>query len=246
MTGMLASVTNVAEALLAVDGGADIIDLKDPARGALGALAPAGIARVVRALAGVRPLSATTGDGDEAVTVIADRVAATAALGVDLVKVGMPAGAAELDRLIDALAVQAAAGLALVAVLAAERGVDSRTVSRLGAAGFRGAMLDTLDKRRGSLRTLLDDVAIGRFVAVARAAGLFTGLAGSLTLSDVPALLAHRPDFLGFRGALCARGRRGNEVEAHALRAVRASIPPTAGTGWPGARAIRARGGAAA
>ena len=38
MTLMLASVTNPAEAEAVWAGGADIIDLKDPAKGALGAL----------------------------------------------------------------------------------------------------------------------------------------------------------------------------------------------------------------
>ncbi len=40
VTGLLASVTDVEEARLGAAGGADIIDLKNPAAGALGALAP--------------------------------------------------------------------------------------------------------------------------------------------------------------------------------------------------------------
>ena len=38
MTGMLASVNSVAESLLVLSAGVDIIDLKQPALGALGAL----------------------------------------------------------------------------------------------------------------------------------------------------------------------------------------------------------------
>ena len=38
ITGMLASVANLAEARLAAAGGADIVDLKNPVAGALGAL----------------------------------------------------------------------------------------------------------------------------------------------------------------------------------------------------------------
>ncbi|OYV19732.1 MAG: hypothetical protein CG441_670, partial [Methylococcaceae bacterium NSM2-1] len=38
MTGMLASVNSLAEALLALSADVDIIDLKQPALGALGAL----------------------------------------------------------------------------------------------------------------------------------------------------------------------------------------------------------------
>ena len=50
MTKMLVSVRNVAEALMAAEGGADFIDLKEPRDGALGGLPPATIAAVVAAL----------------------------------------------------------------------------------------------------------------------------------------------------------------------------------------------------
>ena len=62
MTRMLASVTGPAEAETAVAGGADIIDLKDPSRGALGAVPVATVARTVIAIRGRRETSAVTGD----------------------------------------------------------------------------------------------------------------------------------------------------------------------------------------
>ena len=40
MTGMLASVNTIDEALWVLNAGVDIIDLKEPANGALGALEP--------------------------------------------------------------------------------------------------------------------------------------------------------------------------------------------------------------
>ncbi|HEX5314319.1 MAG TPA: (5-formylfuran-3-yl)methyl phosphate synthase, partial [Gammaproteobacteria bacterium] len=62
MTHMLASVTGPAEAEVAVAGGADIIDLKDPSRGALGAVPIATVARTVAAVGQRRETSAVTGD----------------------------------------------------------------------------------------------------------------------------------------------------------------------------------------
>src|SRR4029078_10489724 len=58
----LASVTNVAEARLAVSSGADIIDCKDPSRGALGALPLDAIFAVRAAVPREIPVSATVGD----------------------------------------------------------------------------------------------------------------------------------------------------------------------------------------
>ena len=47
MTGMLASVATLAEARLVEESGVDIIDLKNPAEGALGALPLAEVVRIV-------------------------------------------------------------------------------------------------------------------------------------------------------------------------------------------------------
>ncbi len=55
MTLFLASVRDTAEAEMAIGAGADIIDLKDPGHGALGALAPDTIAACVRRIAARAP-----------------------------------------------------------------------------------------------------------------------------------------------------------------------------------------------
>ena len=62
VTAMLASVTGPEEAEIAIAGGADIIDMKDPSAGAFGSLP---IARIEETLAAIdlrRPTSAVTGD----------------------------------------------------------------------------------------------------------------------------------------------------------------------------------------
>ena len=62
MTGLLASVSNVDEALLVESLDADIIDLKNPLMGALGAVAPETISKIVDALNKNTVTSATIGD----------------------------------------------------------------------------------------------------------------------------------------------------------------------------------------
>ena len=65
MIRLLVSVRSVDEALRVAEGGADFIDLKEPARGALGGL-PAGTIRdivaALRAQGSTLPVSATIGD----------------------------------------------------------------------------------------------------------------------------------------------------------------------------------------
>jgi len=224
VTGFLASVTSADEAEIVLAAGADIIDLKDPAAGALGALrAPAARAAVAR-VAGRRTVSATAGDLPMRPATVADAVARIADLGVDIVKVGLFRGG-DRSGCIAALARQAAAGTRIVAVMFADQEPDFTLLEALRDAGFAGAMLDTADKRDGGLRDHLAAPALGAFVRRARDNGLLSGLAGSLRLSDVAPLLELTPDYLGFRGALCAEGRT-SAIDPERVRAVRAAIDP--------------------
>jgi (5-formylfuran-3-yl)methyl phosphate synthase len=59
---LLVSVADAEDARAAVEGGADIVDAKDPAQGALGPVAPATLEAIVQAVDGARPVSAAVGD----------------------------------------------------------------------------------------------------------------------------------------------------------------------------------------
>ena len=60
--GLLVSVRSAAEALAALAGGADVIDVKEPNQGSLGAADDDTISAVVRAVAGRAPVSAALGE----------------------------------------------------------------------------------------------------------------------------------------------------------------------------------------
>ena len=231
MTRLLASVTGPEEAALALAGGADLIDLKDPALGALGAVDPALVRETVALLAGRRPVSAVTGDLPMQPDLVAEAAQGMAEAGADYVKVGIfPGGAPEA-------CLQAVAPLAgrvrLVAVLFADRAPDLRLLPLLQAAGFRGAMLDTAEKGGLGLLDAMPLPRLGEFVAACRAHQLEAGLAGSLEAPDVPRLLLLRPDVLGFRGALCGAGDRRGTLDAAALQTIRGLIPPETQAGAP-------------
>ncbi|MGE3740606.1 MAG: (5-formylfuran-3-yl)methyl phosphate synthase [Geminicoccaceae bacterium] len=221
LPGLLASVADLAEVELALPH-ADLIDLKDPAQGALGAWPLARIAEAVRLVDHRRPVSATVGDLPPDPEMLAAAARATAGTGVDFVKLGFFPGG-DHRRLARELATVAADGVALVAVLMADHEPDYAIVSTLGAAGFRGVMLDTADKAAGSLLAYQTPPSLTRFVTAARARSLLTGLAGSLRVDDIATLAPIGADFLGFRGALCARGRAA-ALDPARLAAVRAAV----------------------
>jgi len=61
---LLVSPMNIEEACAAIEGGADILDVKNPKEGSLGANFPWAIRAVVDLAAGRMPVSATIGDLD--------------------------------------------------------------------------------------------------------------------------------------------------------------------------------------
>ena len=222
MTQLLASVLDTREAETVIQAGADIVDLKNPHSGALGALPIERIECIVQQVAGRRPVSATIGDLPPDPLRLTDAILRTAASGVNYVKVGFFSN----HNLHDCLRSMAGitAKQALVAVLFADRQPPLQRLSDFAAAGFRGIMLDTADKQRGQLLGHIGPAELERFVTDARGLGLFSGLAGSLRLQDIPRLLHLRPDYLGFRGALCQRRDRVEAVIPHQVLAIRHAV----------------------
>jgi len=216
---LLASVRTVEEALNAAASGADIIDLKEPRGGALGALPLTVIREIVCALRIDRPripISATVGEEP------LSRVQSVVDCGVDYVKVGVQSPAA----------LQSLASLAspVVPVLLADTGLDIACVELACQLGFPIVMLDTADKSRGSLLDCVPLAALLRIVKRVQASGVRIGLAGALRFEHAAALRELAPDIAGFRGALCDGGRGGklDPRKLSELCAVLAALPAAA------------------
>jgi dihydroneopterin aldolase len=226
---MLASVTGPDEAEIALSGGADIIDLKNPEAGALGAVPTETIRRTVSLIAGRRPVSAVCGDLPMVPETIRARAGEIAATGVDYVKVGF-FPSADAAACVAALA-QVASGTKLIAVLFADLVPVPDLLPVFASHGFHGAMVDTARKKEGRLLDHMPPERIPAFVERVRELGLKVGLAGSLEAPDIPRLLPFAPDFLGFRGALCDASGRTGSLDLGAMAQIRELIPeePKAG-----------------
>ncbi|MFA6179669.1 MAG: (5-formylfuran-3-yl)methyl phosphate synthase [Candidatus Methylopumilus sp.] len=207
MIKLLASVTSSQEALWALEAGVDIIDLKNPAEGALGALPLAVITEVVQNIRGRAPVSATIGDLPMNPELIADAIVNTAKAGVDIVKVGF-FPSADSVACIEAIKPLISKGIKVVAVLFADGEIELRLLPVLSAAGFFGVMLDTAHKNGLSLLDNQPFETIYAFIAHAKTLGLETGLAGSLRLEHIAQLRLAKPGYMGFRGALCINFER--------------------------------------
>lgn len=242
---LLVSVASAADAAEALAGGAHIIDAKDPAAGAIGAV-PAPVLRAIRQRVGDgRPLSAALGDAAGAASVERDAFAAAAA-GMAFVKVGFAGTVSrvEVARLLEAAqrgARRGGPGCGVVAVAYADATRAASVAPRdvlLAAAtvGIGGILLDTADKNGPGLCALLSRQAIARWVADARSAGLRVMLAGRLAADDLPLLREAGADIAGVRGAACDGGRAGRISSAKV-----AALVQLVGGNGDGRDAIRQR-----
>jgi uncharacterized protein (UPF0264 family) len=232
-TRLLVSVVRAGEVEAALEGGADLVDLKNPVEGALGAPEPE-LLRAVRAcLPRPLPLSVALGDAPHLPGTLALAAAGAAAAGADYVKVGLLGStradqAVALLRAIVSAARAASAATRVVGVAYADAatagGLPAALLPRAAAdAGAQGVMLDTFRKDGRSTFDVLGTPAVALFVETARGLRLETALAGSLRLEDVGLAVELGADVVGVRGAACVGGRDGR-VEAGRVRALRAAL----------------------
>ena len=225
MTGMLASVRNLEEAKLVYQGGADIIDLKEPNEGALGAVPLTEIHHVVDDLWEKCVVSATIGDLPADTAKINEKVTQAAETGVDYVKVGI-FSERHIETCLPNLIHCTNKGISIIAVFFADMEFDVDLAIKAAAdARLKGVMLDTARKGSGSLLTHKNIMQLEYFVNRAKQNDLLTGLAGSLTTEDIPILLKASPDYVGFRTALCNSKLRTGSLNESAIQSVRESIP---------------------
>jgi hypothetical protein len=219
-TAFLATVLSADEAVQALRAGAYVIDVKNPAEGALGAASPEVIASVRQVVPEKLHVSAAIGDMPYLPGTAALAALGAAKAGATIIKVGLygTRSTEEVFQLLRA-AVSALAshypGTGLVAGIYADAksfgGVDPLKIPAVAAsAGAAGCLLDTFDKSSGKkLPDILPFNTIEAFTSSCAEAGLFSALAGSLGPKDILDLLRLRPQYLGFRGALCEGGRSG-------------------------------------
>jgi len=219
MTGMLASVNSLEEARLILNTTVDIIDLKQPEQGALGALSIEEVTTIVNEINQQKPVSATVGDLPMQAGIVFDAVKAMVETGVDYTKIGFFPGG-DWQGTISRLSEISQQGHKLIAVLFADTNPDIKTIVALKQAGFYGVMLDTMDKKNGSLSQVMDSSNIKQFVNQAKSAKLLCGLAGSLKQQDIAELINLNADYLGFRGALCQKHIRTSELDINSINSI--------------------------
>ena len=216
---LLVSVVDKTEALDSIKGGANIIDVKNPKEGSLGANFPRVIQQVKEFMPKNLELSATIGDLPNLPGTASLAALGAAVSGVDYVKVGL-FGVKTSDE----------ATTLITEVVKAVKEYDSalKTIAS-GYADFRsvgcispmelpmvahkaeadGILVDVnIKKGNDNLFTFLTDEQLKEFVTQAHNHNLIAALAGSLDRQDIQRVHNLGADIIGVRGAVCAKKDR--------------------------------------
>ena len=222
MPQLLISVKNVEEAMLVLDAGVDVIDLKDPNIGALGALDLEVSQQIVNAVqkykqfnpAQYQPLtSATVGENPINYHALREAIKLRAEIGVDVIKVASADLLFHFEALTRDINLQE---VRLMAVFFANQTIDLNILQKLKDSGFYGAMLDTQNKERNLLEVCTLQ-SLQRFTQACQKTGLKSGLAGSLKPQHIEQLVVINPSYMGFRGGACENNARRNGLNPHKL-----------------------------
>jgi (5-formylfuran-3-yl)methyl phosphate synthase len=232
---LLVSVRSAAEARAALQGGADIIDAKDPSRGPLGPVSAGALAEIAEAVPQNCQVSVALGDFSAAQDVVraVSSLELQARIQPVYLKIGL-AGASHSAAVESVLAAVAACGarrpgtFSVIAVGYADweiaASIPPGSLYQAAAnAGCSGVLLDTYSKAGADLLDWIDLSELDRWVSQLRRVGLLSALSGGLDPMRLPLAASVGPDVIGVRGAACEGGRSGTVSTARVM-ALRSAV----------------------
>jgi hypothetical protein len=221
---LLVSVQNMAEALEADKGGADIIDVKNLQEALVGSGHPDLVEEVRQRIPAEKHVSVTLGVVPNQAGTVAMAARAAGMLNATSVKVGFCE--TDYDTALDILKESRRAlrgyDTKLIGSLFADNhlfgGLEPRQMVKLAReSGCDGFLIDTLTKDGRNLFDFIPEDELRQMVLEAKQCGLSTALSGHLRLSDLDELARINPDIVGVRGAVCRSGQRDAAVAAEAV-----------------------------
>ncbi len=221
---LMVSVQNLPEALEALEGGADIVDVKNLQEALVGSAHPHIVRDVREAIPLARHASVTLGVVPNQIGTVAMAVYTAGVLKATSVKVGFMN--TEYDYAVETLlaARQALDGFdtKLIGSLFADNelydGLDPHLMVKLAQEGqCDGYLIDTLTKDGRNLFDFLTETELRDMVFEGKELGVSTALSGHLRISDLDELARINPDIVGVRGPVCQKGDRTSGVHRDAV-----------------------------
>ncbi len=215
---LLVSPINEQEANEAIVGGADIIDVKNPREGSLGANFPWVIKRIKKITPKNIEVSCTIGEALNLPGSMSLAALGASSLGVDYIKVGLrwSKTAEEAVYFLQNIARAAKEYNSKVKIVAAGyadaarvSGLDPMLIPEIAfKAQVDVALIDTAIKDGNNLFTFLNLQKLQKIVDSTHNFGLEVALAGSLRKDDLLTVFDLGADVAGVRSAACSNGDR--------------------------------------
>ena len=221
---LMVSVQNVLEAVEALEGGADIVDVKNLQEALVGSAHPRVVKEVRDAVPMGRHASVTLGVVPNQIGTVAMAVYTAGTLNATSVKVGFmnTEYEAAVETLLAAKEALEGTETKLIGSLFADNplygGLDSHHTVRLAKEGqCDGFLIDTLTKDGRNLFDFLNEDELRDMVFEGKELLMSTALSGHLTIQDLDELARINPDIVGVRGAACQKGERTSGVHRDAV-----------------------------
>ena len=221
---LMVSVQNLPEAMEALHGGADIVDVKNLQEALVGSAHPLTVKAVRDAIPGERHASVTLGVVPNQAGTVAMAVYAAGVIDATSVKVGFMK--TEYEQAVETLQEcrEALDGFEtkLIGSLFADNplygGLEADHMVELAKASqCDGWLIDTLTKDGRNLFDFMPELQLREMVLEGKAMGMSTALSGHLRMSDLDELARINPDIVGVRGAVCRKGDRSSDVHRDAV-----------------------------
>jgi len=230
---LLVSPMNLEEARAAMAGGADILDVKNPKEGSLGANFPWAIREVAKLAEGRVPVSATIGDLEYKPGTASLAALGAAVSGADYIKAGL-LGVRTADQASDMLGsiVQAVKECDIQKRVVASAYSDFGRVGSISpmlladVANSSGAdviMVDTAIKDGKSTFEFMTEPELSEFISAGHRLGLEVAIAGTIGFQDLDLLNRVNPDIIGVRGIVCGGDRR-NAIKPELVSKLKRSL----------------------
>ncbi len=229
---LMVSTQDLDEALEAVKGGADIVDVKNLKEILVGSNFPPVIKEVRERVPAERHVSVTLGVAPNQPGTVSLAVYGAAALKATSVKVGFLQSDYETALRILQECRRALNGseTKLIAATFADshlyNGIDPALVVKLAKESKSdGILIDTLTKDGRNLFDFMSEEKLKELTDEAKELGMSTALSGALKIQNLNTLARINPDIVGVRGAVCTNNdREGGKVAASAVANVKKEL----------------------
>lgn len=235
---LLVSVRNAEEAIAAADGGADIIDVKDPDQGALGFAGWEKIQEIQSGLEAPCVLSAALGE-------LAEWQNQQAGLNLDetdlsdlptlqYAKIGFAGQIANAESskwITDWQAVrtrlsnvQQWVAVAYSDFSLCDAPEPEHILDAAIATGCKVLLLDTFQKNGKTTFDHLSEVQLKALIQRSHAADILVAIAGQVSVDRVSSIQTVRPDIIAVRGAVCEDRDRSKSVQLDEVTKLRTAL----------------------